>query len=81
MVLHQPGAEIGFTTQRQVPGKTRLDVLLAAHETAFCHFGGIPLECLYDNARTQVFRRTAGQVVCIPCSRTSRGTGASPRLN
>jgi transposase len=27
----------------------RLDVVIAAHEGAFHHFGGLPLECLYDN--------------------------------
>ena len=44
----------------------RLDVFLAAHEEAFRHFGGVPLECLYDNARTQVLGREAGRVLWQP---------------
>jgi hypothetical protein len=39
---------------------------LAAHEGAFWHFGGVPLECLYDNARTQVLRPEAGRVLWHP---------------
>lgn len=44
----------------------RLDVCLAAHEGAFRHFGGVPQECLYDNARTQVLGREAGRVLWHP---------------
>ncbi len=38
----------------------RLDVLLAGHEGAFRHVGGLPLECLYDNPRTLVLGRREG---------------------
>jgi transposase len=44
----------------------RLPVLLDGHERAFRHFGGVPLECLYDNPRTQVLGRSAGAVLWHP---------------
>jgi len=44
----------------------RLPVILDGHERAFRHFGGVPLECLYDNPRTQVLGRTAGAVLWHP---------------
>lgn len=41
----------------------RLDVILAGQEGAFRHFGGVPLEVLYDNPRTVVLGRRDGQVL------------------
>ena len=58
----------------------RLDVVLAAHEGAFHHFGGLPLECLYDNARTQVLGREAGRVLWHPVFEDfTRYWGFTPR--
>lgn len=44
----------------------RLSALLDGHERAFRHFGGVPLECLYDNPRTLVLGRRDGHVVWHP---------------
>jgi transposase len=44
----------------------RLSALLDGHERAFRHFGGVPLECLYDNPRTLVLGRREGHVVWHP---------------
>jgi transposase len=44
----------------------RLSALLDGHERAFRHFGGVPLECLYDNPRTLVLDRREGRVVWHP---------------
>lgn len=44
----------------------RLDVVLAGREGAFRHFGGVPLEILYDNPRTVVLGRRDGQVLWHP---------------
>jgi transposase len=44
----------------------RLSALLDGHERAFRHFGGVPLECLYDNPRTQVLGRRDGQILWHP---------------
>ena len=35
----------------------RLSAILEGHEQALRHFGGVPLECLYDNPRTLVLGR------------------------
>jgi transposase len=73
---------LGYSRRVWVQGypHERLDVLLAAHETAFRHFGGVPLQCLYDNARTQVLGRTAGQVVWHPVFEDfARYWGFTPR--
>ena len=35
----------------------RLETLLGCHERAFCFFGGVPYEVLYDNMRTVVTER------------------------
>lgn len=35
----------------------RLETLLGCHERAFCYFGGVPREVLYDNMRTVVTDR------------------------
>jgi transposase len=40
----------------------RVAALLDGHERAFRHFGGVPVECLYDNPRTLVLGRTASTV-------------------
>src|SRR5213593_2758412 len=58
----------------------RLPVLLDGHERAFRHFGGVPLECLYDNPRTQVLGRSAGAVVWHPVFEDfARYYGFTPR--
>jgi transposase len=58
----------------------RLPVLLDGHERAFRHFGGVPLECLYDNPRTQVLGRSAGAVVWHPAFEDfARYYGFTPR--
>jgi transposase len=41
----------------------RLCSVLDGHERAFHHFGGLPLTCLYDNARTVVAGRSDGKVL------------------
>jgi len=58
----------------------RLPVLLDGHERAFRHVGGVPLECLYDNPRTQVLGRTAGTVLWHPVFEDfARYYGFTPR--
>jgi len=58
----------------------RLPVLLDGHERAFRHFGGVPLECLYDNPRTQVLGRSAGAVRWHPVFEDfARYYGFTPR--
>lgn len=58
----------------------RLDVLLAGHEGAFRHFGGVPLECLYDNPRTLVLGRREGRVLWHPVVEDfARYYGVTPR--
>jgi transposase len=58
----------------------RLDVVLDGHERAFRHFGGVPLTCLYDNPRTQVLGRRAGQVLWHPVFEDfARYYGFTPR--
>lgn len=37
----------------------RLPTLLQCHENAFCYFGGIPYEILYDNMKTIIIQRDA----------------------
>ena len=44
----------------------RLDTLLDGHERALRPFGGVPLNCLYDNPRTITLGRSAGQVLWHP---------------
>ena len=44
----------------------RLNSLIDGHERAFGHFGGIPLNCLYDNPRTLVLGRQEGKVLWHP---------------
>ncbi len=44
----------------------RLSALLDGHERAFRHFGGVPLECLYDNPRTLVLGRRERHVLWHP---------------
>jgi transposase len=44
----------------------RVPALLDGHERAFRHFGGVPVECLYDNPRTLVLGRTASTVLWHP---------------
>ncbi|UCN00153.1 IS21 family transposase [Sulfurimonas sp. SWIR-19] len=35
----------------------KIETLLACHMNAFRYFGGVPLECLYDNMRTVIIKR------------------------
>jgi transposase len=44
----------------------RLSSLIDGHERAFRHFGGVPLNCLYDNPRTLVLGRSEGKVLWHP---------------
>jgi transposase len=37
----------------------KIETLLACHLNAFEYFGGVPLECLYDNMRTVIIKRNA----------------------
>lgn len=58
----------------------RLESLLAGHEGAFRHFGGVPLECLYDNPRTLVLGRQDGRVLWHPVvADFARYYGFTPR--
>lgn len=44
----------------------RLDAVLAGHEQAFEHFGGVPLQIVVDNAKPVVLERTADRTVWHP---------------
>jgi transposase len=58
----------------------RVPSLLDGHERAFRHFGGVPVECLYDNPRTLVLGRTAGTVLWHPVAEDfARYYGFTPR--
>jgi transposase len=58
----------------------RLSALLDGHERAFQHFGGVPLECLYDNPRTLVLGRREGRVLWHPVWEDfARRYGFTPR--
>ena len=58
----------------------RVPALLDGHERAFRHFGGVPVECLYDNPRTLVLGRTAGTVLWHPVAEDfARYYGFTPR--
>ncbi len=58
----------------------RVPALLDGHERAFRHFGGVPVECLYDNPRTLVLGRTAGAVLWHPVAEDfARYYGFTPR--
>jgi transposase len=58
----------------------RLDVVLAGQEGAFRHFGGVPLEVLYDNPRTVVLGRRDGQILWHPVLVDfARAYGFTPR--
>lgn len=58
----------------------RLQAVRDGHERAFRHFGGVPLECLYDNPRTLVLGRRDGQVLWHPVFEDFTGYyGFSPR--
>lgn len=58
----------------------RLSALLDGHERAFRHFGGVPLECLYDNPRTLVLGRRERHVLWHPVFEDfARTYGFTPR--
>ncbi len=58
----------------------RLPVLLDGHERALRYFGGVALEWLYDNPRTQVLGRRAGAVLWHPVFEDfARYYGFTPR--
>jgi transposase len=58
----------------------RVASLLDGHERAFRHFGGVPVECLYDNPRTLVLGRTASTVLWHPVAEDfARYYGFTPR--
>ena len=59
----------------------RLASLLDGHEQAFRHFGGVPLEGLYDNPRTVTLGREAGRVLWHPVFEDfARYWGFTPRV-
>ena len=59
----------------------RLDALLDGHERALRHFGGVPLECLYDNPRTVSLGRGDGRVIWHPVFEDfARYWGFTPRV-
>ena len=59
----------------------QLGSLLRGHEGAFRHFGGTPLECLYDNPRTVTLGREAGRVLWHPVFEDfARYWGFTPRV-
>ena len=37
----------------------KIETLLACHQNAFNYFGGVPIECLYDNMKTVMIKRNA----------------------
>jgi transposase len=58
----------------------RLNALIDGHEQAFSHFGGVPLNCLYDNPRTLVLGRSEGKVLWHPLFEDfARYWGFTPR--
>lgn len=58
----------------------RLHSLMDGHERAFGHFGGVPLNCLYDNPRTLVLGRAEGKVLWHPVFEDfARHWGFNPR--
>lgn len=58
----------------------RLSALIDGHEQAFRQFGGVPLECLYDNPRTLVVGRRERQVLWHPVFEDfARYYGFTPR--
>lgn len=59
----------------------KLGSLLEGHEQAFRHFGGVPLEGLYDNPRTVTLGREAGRVLWHPVFEDfARYWGFTPRV-
>lgn len=44
----------------------RLDAVLAGHEQAFQHFGGVPLQIVVDNARPVVLERRLHEIIWHP---------------
>jgi transposase len=61
-------------------GNERLATLLDGHERAFGWFGGVTLNCLYDNPRTLVLGRSESQVLWHPLFEDfARYYGFTPR--
>ena len=67
-VIHIVVFTLGYSRRLWVSAypHERLSALLDGHERAFQHFGGVPLECLYDNPRTLVLGRREGRVLWHP---------------
>jgi transposase len=58
----------------------RLATLLDGHERALRHFGGVPLNCLYDNPRNLVLGRSESKVLWHPVFEDfARYYGFTPR--
>jgi transposase len=59
---------LAFSRRQYVTFTRRRDffTLIRRHIDAFEHFGGVPRHCLYDNEKTVVLRREAGQPVFNP---------------
>jgi transposase len=66
--VHLLVVTLGFSRRTWVRAypHERLAVVLDGHERAFRHFGGVPLECLYDNPRTLVTGRRESRVQWHP---------------
>lgn len=59
---------LAFSRRQYITFTRRRDffTLIRRHIDTFDHFGGVPLHCLYDNEKTVVLRREAGQPVFNP---------------
>jgi transposase len=59
---------LGYSRRLFTRGYTneKLATLLDGHERALRHFGGVPLNCLYDNPRTLVLGRRENKVIWHP---------------
>lgn len=54
-------ATLGYSRASQVEfvSDMKVETLIACHERAFAHFGGVPRQVLYDNMKTVVLERDA----------------------
>lgn len=59
---------LGFSRRHYIDFSRRRDffTLIRRHQDAFSHFGGVPVQCLYDSEKTVVLRWEAGRPVINP---------------
>ena len=59
---------LGFSRRQYIDFTLRHDFysLIRRHQDAFQYFGGVPMECLYDNEKTVVLRWECGRPVFNP---------------